>query len=75
MDYATIRKLIESNGYKKVGTKEELISFTTNFLKGDGRISVDWRLGGYVKSITHHTMLEQKVVFNTALEFIQEFER
>lgn len=73
MDYVTIHKLIEANGYKKVTTKSRIISFTTNYIKDNDRITVNWQMGGYVKSIIHVDISGKKILFETAKKFIETF--
>jgi hypothetical protein len=73
MDYVTIHKLVKASGYKKVTTENILLSFTTNYLKGNDRIQVKWEMGGYVKEVTHTDNMGQKKIFETAEQFITTF--
>jgi len=73
MDYATIHKLIEASGYKKVGTESVIISYTTNYIKNTDRIEVKWELGGYVRSIAISDVNGESKLFESAELFIETF--
>jgi hypothetical protein len=73
MDYSTVHRLIEVNGYKKVATKGALTTFSTNYLKNNDRINIEWIMGGYVREIVLTSASGEKIVFENAEQFIETF--
>ena len=73
MDYATVHRLIEANGYKKVTTEGTLTFFSTNYLKNSDRINIEWEMGGYVKEIILYKVNSEKIIFEDAEQFVETF--
>jgi hypothetical protein len=51
MDFATLSQLVQSSGYTKASTQSSLIKYDTLFTRGSDKISIQWELGGYVRSV------------------------
>jgi len=73
MDFATISKLILSSGYKQTITSSQIISYETNYSRGADKISVHWKLGGYVHLILVNNESGVLTSFESAEEFINSF--
>jgi len=71
MDFATILRLLESSGYKRTSTKSSLIIFDTTFIRGSEKAVVNWRLGGYVSSISMSESGKIVSVFDSVEKFIE----
>jgi len=72
MDYATVHRLIEANGYKKVTTEGVLTRFKTSYLKNNDIINIKWEMGGYVKEVIL-TNKNNDTICKNAKQFIKEF--
>lgn len=73
MDYATIYKLMESNGYRKTNTINSLLTFETTFSKNNEKILVHWAMGGYVSSIVVSVSNDSTIVYDSAEGFVETF--
>lgn len=73
MDFSTVSKLVEANGYTKVHTQSSLVTYNTIFIKEDNKISINWALGGYISSVIVGDFSGSKIVYDSAQEFIEAF--
>ena len=73
MDFATISSLLQESGYTKIGTKSVLIDYDTQYLRGMDMVSVQWKLGGYVQSVTVRDGTGKINNFDSAHSFLNSF--
>ncbi len=71
MDFSTVSRLIQSSGYTKSGTQSSFTNFNTLFSRGSEEITVEWELGGYVKSISvKKDSQNPPIYYSSAKDFI-----
>jgi len=71
MDFLTISNLIQASGYNITNTSSKLIDYSTTFTRGSDKIIVNWKLRGYVSSVSVSESGKVTSTFDSAEEFIK----